>query len=165
LNLRADNLDALYRAHAPSVFRRARRMLGSDADAHEIVSEVFLSLCERPEQYAGQSSLSTFLHRMVTNACLNRLRIQKNRARLLASDAAEAMHDSSRPPIAPDRALQLRHLLGSLPEELSQVAVYYYLDELTQEETAELMGCSRRQIGKLLERLQAWVRSDSSVPS
>jgi RNA polymerase sigma factor (sigma-70 family) len=164
VNERADKFDALYRAHAPSLFRRARRMLGSDADAHEIVSEVFLSLCERPEQFAGQSSLSTFLYRMATNACLNRLRNQKKRARLLASGTTSAVHEST-PPIAPDRATQLRHLLRRMPEELGQVAVYYYLDELTQEETAELMGCSRRQIGKLLERLEAWVSADLSVTS
>jgi RNA polymerase sigma-70 factor (ECF subfamily) len=47
-----------------------------------------------------------------------------------------------------------------LPEPLGHVAVYYYLDELTHEEIAELLGCSRRHVGNLLVRLSAWARAD-----
>jgi RNA polymerase sigma factor (sigma-70 family) len=78
-----DTLDTLYRRHAPSVFRRARRLLGNDADAQEIVQEVFVSLFERPEQYAARSALTTFLYSVTTHACLNRIRNRKTRLRIL----------------------------------------------------------------------------------
>jgi RNA polymerase sigma-70 factor (ECF subfamily) len=149
--------DALYRAHAPSVFRRARRLLESDADAHDIVSEVFVSLYERPEQYQGRSTLSTFLYSMTNHACFNRIRVQKQRRRLLDRVAQTAGTSASG--LGPERATELRRLLQRLPEPLGHVAVYYYLDELTHEEIAEILGCSRRHVGNLLVRLHAWARA------
>lgn len=151
------SFDALYRAHAPAVFRRARRLLGSEADAQDVVSDVFTSLYERPEQYAGRSALSTFLYSMTTHVCLNRIRSQRRRARLLENGhhaTSAASH-----PAAPDRAAQLRELLQRMPDPLGQVAVYYYLDELTQAEVAELLGCSRRHVGDLLVRLDTWLQA------
>lgn len=150
-------LDAIYRAHAPSVFRRARRLLGSDADADDAVAEVFTSLFERPEQYQGRSSLSTFLYAMTTHACLTHLRTQTRRLRLLQERAAAL--PSSAPEPAADVAQELRRLLREMPPPLGELAVYYYLDQLTHEEIAEVLGCSRRTVGKWLVRLQEWTRA------
>jgi RNA polymerase sigma-70 factor (ECF subfamily) len=158
VNLPAHEVDAIYRAHAPSLFRRARRILGSEAEAHEIVSQVFLSLCERPGQYAGRSTLATFLYSMTTHACLNQIRTQARRQRL-AKAAAESSNGTTES-ASPDRAVQLRRLLQRMPEPLAQVAVYYYLDELTQEEIAEIIGCSRRHVGNLLIRLKEWIQTE-----
>lgn len=151
------SFDALYRAHAPSIFRRARQLLGSEADAQDVVSDVFTSLYESPEQYAGRSTLSTFLYSMTTHVCLNRIRNQKRRRRLYETgrDAIVARTQEA----APDRAAQLRELLLRMPEPLGQVAVYYYLDELTHAEIAEALGCSRRHVGDLLVRLGTWMQA------
>lgn len=128
-------------------------MLGDDAEAHEIVQDVFLSLFERPEQFGAQSSLNTFLYVMTTNLCLTRLRKQRNRARLLrerpSPDEGAAAH-------SPDAAALVRSVLDQLEAPLAQVAVYYYVDELSHEEIAGLLGRSRRQVGNYLERLRAW---------
>src|SRR5688572_26052095 len=84
----------VYQRHAPAVFRRARQILGNAADAREIVQDVFLSLFEAPHQFRGKSSLSTFLYSATTHACLNRVRNQRNRERLIherfAHETAEA---------------------------------------------------------------------------
>jgi RNA polymerase sigma factor (sigma-70 family) len=148
--------EALYRAYAPGVFRRARMLLQSDADAKDVVSDIFISLYERPEQFEGRSAPSTFLYSVTTNACLVRIRNRKKRTNLLerAAEASAAVR-----PLAPDSAAQLRNLLVKMPEELAQVAVYYYLDELTHQEIAEIMGCSRRHIGDLLVRLSEWAQT------
>src|SRR6185295_4628919 len=87
-------LDVLYRRHAPSVFRRARALLGSDADAHEVVQELFLSLFERPDQYQGRSALTTFMYSATTHACLNRIRNRKTRLRLISEHAASGPGES-----------------------------------------------------------------------
>ena len=156
-----DAFDALYRAHAPSVFRRARRLLGADSDARDVVSEVCLSLFERPTQYAGASALSTFLYSMTTHACLNRIRSHKRRSQPSARERAAAVLGTAPP--APDSLLELRRLLEALPHSLAQVAVYYYLDELSQREIAEIMGCSRRHVGDLLVRLRATIAEEKSA--
>lgn len=146
------SFDALYRLHAPNVLRRARALLGNEADACEVVQDVFVSLYERPEQFKGLSKLSTFLYSATTNACLSRIRIRKNRLRLLADRPEEA--PMSRSIQLDPEALSLLHdVLRRLPEQLALVAAYYYVDDLSHDEIAELVGCSRRQVGNLLERV------------
>jgi RNA polymerase sigma factor (sigma-70 family) len=145
------SFDELYRRHAPSVYRRAQELLGSETDAREVVQDLFVALLERPAQFAGRSSLTTYLYRAATNACLNRLRDQRNRARLLALHA-QATTALAHGPRA-EKLVVLRDLLVQLPHELAQVAVHYHLDEMTYDEIAETMGCSRRHVGNLLQRL------------
>ncbi len=148
--------DALYRNHAAGAFRRAERLLGNAADAAEVVHDVFIALFERPEQYRG-GSMSAYLYSAVTHACLNRIRDQRNRYRL------ELEHNATAPPgsdpgTAPEWVLAARAALDGMPEQLAQVAVYYYLDELTHREIAEILGCSHRHVGALLSRLSRWAQ-------
>lgn len=159
-----DTLDTLYRRHAPSVFRRARRLLGNDADAEEIVQEVFLSLSERPEQYAALSAMTTFLYSMTTHACLNRIRNRKNRARLLQRGLPAPASEPHDPLPTPEELALLHGMLRRMPDALAQVAVYAWVDELTHDDIARLLGCSRRQVGNLLERVAAWGRAQEKTP-
>lgn len=157
------NFDALYKCHAPGVFRRARRLMGSDADAHEIVQDVFLSLFERPDQYAGRSALTTFLYSATTHACLNRIRNRKNRLRLLEESASmqPIQEDDS---LTPEQLSLVHRTLESMPDELAQVAVFYCVDDLSHDDIARILGCSRRHVGNLLERVAEWGRAQEQTP-
>lgn len=149
------DLAILYRRHAPAVFRRARRLLGSDADAHEIVQDIFLSLHERPEQFEGRSSLTTYLYSMTTHACLTRLRNQRNRERLRQDRLEPEAGSGGEPGLDQEELLELRRTLMSLPEDVAKAAVYSLVDGLTHADIARLLDCSRRHVGDLLERLPA----------
>ena len=153
-----DDFDEIYRRHAAMVFRRARRLMASDADAQDVVHDVFLSLFERPGQYAGRSSITTFLYAATTNACLSRIRKAKNRKRLLQARATAHASSAQQPP-AQLELIRLHEALSQMPEPLSQVAVYLWFDELSHSEIAGLIGCSRRQVSNLLRRIDAWARS------
>lgn len=154
------SMDVIYRRHAPAVFRRARRLLGTEADAHEVVQDLFLSLFESPEQFRGQSALTTFLYTATTNACLNRIRNHKNRARLVAENYAGATETDRA--LTPEQLTYLHHLLEGMPEPLGRVAVHYYVDDLTHDDIARLLGCSRRHVGDLVDRVTAWAKSRES---
>lgn len=145
--------DEWYRKHAAGALRRALRLLGSEADAAEVVQDLFVSLFERPEQYRG-GDMTAFMYRAVTHACLNLMRDQRNRYRLMLEHGRDAPSDD--PGLHPEWALTARAVLEDMPEPLAQVAVYYHLDELSQQEIAEILGCSRRHVGDLLERLARW---------
>src|SRR4051812_31435375 len=95
------DLDDVYRRHGPAVLRRARRLLGDDAEAEEALQEVFVSLAARPEQFAGRSAMTTFLYSATTHLCLNRLRDQRRRRALLGQRAANG-GGSSKGPHRPD---------------------------------------------------------------
>jgi RNA polymerase sigma factor (sigma-70 family) len=145
-------LEQLYRSHGAAVLRRARALLGEEADAQEVLHDVFASLLERPDQFRGDSSIMTFLYRMTTHLALGRMRSRRTRLRLLRDNRDPGSAVTGQPQEA---YVELRQLIVGLPEELARVAAYYYLDEMSQDEIASLLGCSRQWIGKLIQRLKA----------
>ncbi|MDB4987875.1 MAG: polymerase sigma-54 factor RpoN [Myxococcaceae bacterium] len=153
------SFETLYRVHAPSVQRRARAMLGNDADAWEVVQDVFMSLYERPGQFSELSQLSTFLYSVTTHACLNRIRNGRTRLRLLEARAHEAPMPAKDMPLDPESLSLLHDMLRRLPEPLSTVTLYYYVDDLSHDEIARLVGCSRKHVGNLLDRVAETARS------
>jgi len=153
------SLEQLYVSHGPAVLRRARQLLGNEAEAQEVLHDVFTSLLQDPDQFAGLSSPMTFLYRMTTNAALGRLRRQRTRERLLVAE--QRGRDEPTYP-SPEASVELRAWLVSLPDELARVAIYYHMDEMTQEELAAVLGCSRQWVGKLLKQLGARERRKES---
>jgi RNA polymerase sigma-70 factor (ECF subfamily) len=145
------DIDQVYRAHGNVVLRRATQILKNEHDAKEVLQEIFLSLIDRPEQFEGRSSLTTWLYRATTNRCLNIIRNRKTRRRLL-EERALSQHDQG-------GSLELEGhvnailLLAKLPKRLAVVAVYYYSDGMNRDEIAEVVGCSPRKVGYLLKEL------------
>lgn len=143
-------IDTLYRKHGPAVLRRARALLGDEQEAQELLHDVFTQLLSRPEQFEGRSSMTTFLYSVTTHAALHRLRKRRNRQRLLETHEMAPRTEAPRQ----ETLALLRQLLLDLPEDLAQVAVYHYLDDMTQTEIASIMGCSRQWVTKLVARLR-----------
>jgi RNA polymerase sigma-70 factor (ECF subfamily) len=158
---RHSSLEQLYLSHGPAVLHRARQLLGDEAEAQEVLHDVFTSLLQDPGQFAGLSSAMTFLYRMTTNAALGRLRSRRTRARLLAHNYA-GRTEPTQP--SPEGLVELRGWLLALPEDLARVAVYHHLDEMTQEEIAQVLGCSRQWVGKLLQQLMERERRRGGGP-
>lgn len=154
----ATDIEQVYRLHGHQVLRRAREILGDDSEAREVLQEIFVSLLDRPQQFQGRSAITTWLYSATTHLCLNKLRNKSNRTRLI---------DLNVKPLtlrevtggAEERAAA-RQILSRVPEELARVAVYYYFDEMTHAEIAEVIGCSRRQVGNLLTRFHELAREE-----
>lgn len=145
----------LYRSHAGTALRRARWLLGSEEDAREAVQHVFLGLVERPEQLDRFPSTVAWLYSAITHFCLNQLRNRRTRARLLAVAMAPRGDRVARP--RGEALAAAAQLLDRLEPMLAEVAVYHYVDEMTHDEIAHVLGCSRRHVGNLLERARASV--------
>jgi RNA polymerase sigma factor (sigma-70 family) len=161
VKLTRDLCEELYRQHAPAAFRRAERMLGGVSDADEVVHDVFLRLFEQPDQFLGQSRVSTYLYSAVTHECLNRIRNRRTRARL--SEERRHLSSANDPGTSAEAAVAARDLLAQLPEKLAAVAVYYYLDELSQREIASVLGCSHSHVGQLLAELASRLKDQENA--
>ena len=146
------DVEDLYRRYGHSVLRRARQILANDDEAGEILQEIFVGLVARPEQFDRRSAPSTFLYAVTTHACLARLRDRKNRLRLL--DEQVRPWSTELDPRSPDAATQVRGVLAQLPDDEARAAVHYHLDGMTHAEIAEVLDCSRRHVGDLLERVE-----------
>jgi RNA polymerase sigma factor (sigma-70 family) len=156
-----EDIERAYREHGHLVLRRAEQILGDRDEAVDVMQELFTSLMNDPGQFAGRSRLTTWLYSATTHLCLNRIRDRKTRARILAHKVAPGLQGQSGP--RAEHVAAVRELLARMPEDLARVTVYYYMDEMTHEEIAELVGCSRRQVGNLLERAHDFARKANAA--
>ena len=155
------DVDALYRKYGHSVLRRARQILANDADANDMLQEIFAALVARPSQFEGRSSPSTFLYAMTTHACLARLRDRRNRLRLIAEQVRPWISDVDRG--TPEARAAVQAVLAQLPDEEASAAVYYHLDGMSHAEIADVMDCSPRHVGNLLARVaERFARKEAS---
>jgi RNA polymerase sigma-70 factor (ECF subfamily) len=148
-------IEALYRRHGPMVLRRARAILGDDALAKDAMQEVFIRALRAGDGFRKQASPVTWLYQITTHHCLNLCRDRGRRSRLLEANVVPEEKTAA----DPDDRITLRALLAKVPEELAEIAVYYYVDQMKQDEIAERMGVSRRTVGNRLEAFLAAARA------
>jgi RNA polymerase sigma-70 factor (ECF subfamily) len=145
-------LEDLYQRYSPSVFRRACALMGEREAGRDVMQEVFLRAFEARAEFTAASSPLSWLYRITTNACLNRLRDARRRRSILKrSFGPEA-------PVAnptTDAALTVRALLERAPEDLQEIIVYYFVDQMSQDEIAVLTSIPRRTIGYRLEQFRS----------
>ena len=149
-------LEALYRSYGPLVRRRARGILGDDLEAQDALQEVFIRVIGAMGEFRRQSQPSTWLYRITTNLCLNRIRDGRRRREHLNRIGEEALALPERPSApAPESRATLRRILADIDPELCEIAIYYYVDEMDQVEIAKILGVSRRTIGYRLDRFRS----------
>lgn len=153
------DLTEVCRRYGASVLRRCRGILGDADEAQDAAQEVFVLILDRGHQFRGDADLGSWIHRITTNQCLNRLRGEKrlaNRARHSADWAGAAPGDA---PADPYRRYALRaemnELLAGLDPLGQEVLLYRYIDGMTQDEIAQVTGKSRRTVGKRCKVIDA----------
>ena len=158
--MKRPEIEALYRKFGPSVLRRARALLGEEQAARDAMQEVFIRALRAGEDFRADASPMTWLYRITTNYCLNLIRDRSRRAQLLAKAGGPA---ATTAPATTDELLTVRRLLRDVDPELKEIAVYYFVDQLNQDEIAALLGVSRRTIGYRIEQFKEAARAADSV--
>jgi RNA polymerase sigma factor (sigma-70 family) len=145
-----------YRRYGPALLRKARRLLRNEEDARDAVQSLFVELLSRPEL----PQELPYLYRSLTHRCLNALRDERNHARLLARETS-SLAGCLR--LAPDEhSLGLDTLLKlslRVDEAVMETLVYRFIDELGQEEIAQVMSVSRKTVQNRLERAADGLRA------
>ncbi len=145
-----DHVAVLYRRYGALVQGRCRYLLGDPDAAQDATQEVFVKVLRGLDQFRNEASVSTWMLRIATNHCLNRLAAEragwKTRFRQHVRHVEEAglLHAG----VDPERARLVRQILSRLDPETQAVAIHYYVDEMTQDEVADLMGRSLPTIRK-----------------
>lgn len=142
------DLERAFQQHGWHVFRRARRYLGSEDEAWDVCQEVFLKLAEHRESLRHPEHLATWLYRVTTHRCIDRIRLRK--------DHDPARLDGLLDPADPERHAAGRHLLGKLagkiPTDDLQLLALRYLEGLKFEELEQVTGLTRKTLRKRLSR-------------
>ena len=155
-------LSDLYRRYGHAVYRRCQYFLRNEADARDAMHDVFVKAMEHLEDFKGESSPLTWLVRITTNHCLNILRARraawKDRYKQTVNvdRAARTGHDFE----TRERAELIYAILPKLDPKLQAVAVYYYVDEMTQEDAAQAVQCSLPTLRKRLRNFIAQARKE-----
>ncbi len=153
----------LYRRYGHALYRRCLTLVRNEADARELLQEVFCQFYKNRSRFLGQSSPFTYLYRIATNLSIDRLRRRTtagDQRPLEEVGAALATEGTSK---QTDAALELSRLTEGLDAETVTVAVMSYVDGLTQDEIAAALDLSRRTIGKRLQRFLAHTRAKAGV--
>jgi RNA polymerase sigma-70 factor (ECF subfamily) len=151
--LGAPTLAEIYAQYGRSVYRRALCLLGDEAAAQDATHEVFLRMMKAGETQFDAGPMA-WLYRVTTNLCLNSLRDGKRQGAILSRWKPE----DAAPIVSGDEAearIAVRRILEQVPSDLQEIAIYYYVDELSHDEIATIVGTSRRTIGNRLAMFHA----------
>jgi RNA polymerase sigma factor (sigma-70 family) len=139
------------------LYRLARAILGDSSEAEDAVQDAYLNAHRCLAQFRGDSSLATWLSRLVVNGCLARKRRRARRQNVIpivrppANGEMEAVatEETGSPDAAADRA-QMRAILerriDALPESFRAVFVLRSVEELSVEETAQCLGVAAETV-------------------
>ena len=154
----AASLHEIYDSCAPSAWRRARELLGSEADAWDVVQKVFCELAQGGKAGDLERPMA-YVYRATTNLCLNELAARRVR---IAHGPAPV--DAA----APGDRVHARELLEKLDARMDdldrRIVVLAFHDGLPQEEIAEILGVWRRTIGRRLARLRQLAEEIERLP-
>ena len=145
---------ALYEAYRDRVYSIAFHFFHADADAAgEVTQQVFLKLMREISRFRGDAAFSTWLYRMVVNACLDRSRGRRRDA--LAEDPMVlerlATGTSEEDSLARhELATSVQQAIATLPAKLRAAILLRYFDDLSYADMARALNCS---IGTVASRL------------
>jgi RNA polymerase sigma factor (sigma-70 family) len=156
--------DALVRAHQDIAFRTACLVAGSPADAEEAAQEAFVKAWRALPRFRAGAPFRPWLLAIVANEARNRRRAAGRRAGLALRVAAERSSADAAP--SPEAALlaggereALLVALVALDERDQAVIACRYLLDLSERETADVLGCRpgtvKSRLSRALERMRA----------
>lgn len=149
VRLGEQELKDLYARFSPAAYRRALYFVRREADAWDIVQEVFRRLLENPAPFRGEARPMSYIYRATTHVALNWLRARALREPA-GAEAPEARHEP--------QVIEARQLLEALAQRLGEreleLAVLHFVDGLTQEEIAQVLQVSRKTVVRDLEKIR-----------
>jgi RNA polymerase sigma-70 factor (ECF subfamily) len=148
-------LEELYRRHAAAVHARCRYLLRDDDGARDATQDVFVRALRALPELRAAASPTAFLLRMATNHCLNLQRASRARWR---EEVLRVGRERTERGIEPDARELVRALLGAAGPEAQEIAVLYFVDELTQAEIGEATGRSLPTVRKRLREFLSAAR-------
>jgi len=146
----------LFETYKDKVFSIAVYSSGGDrAVADDVTQQIFLKLFTAIRQFRGESEFTTWLYRLVVNACLDE---KRRRRRLLPWGETVVMRNPSdkKPQEKQYARLEVaeavREAIGQLKPKFRLPILLKYIEGLSYEEIASVMGCSKGTVASRLNR-------------
>ena len=130
----------LFRRHRDRMYAVAVRTTSNRELAADAVQEAFISAFRRAGAYRGEAAVTTWLHRIVVNACLDRLRREKTTLRRAGDLGDLDLADPRDHHASVESRLDVREALARLPEGQRMALVLVDMHGLPVAEAAEVLG-------------------------
>jgi RNA polymerase sigma-70 factor (ECF subfamily) len=169
-------LEALMSRHSPRIYRLAYGIARNHADAEEIVQDVFLTLVTKGASFEGHAALTTWMYRVTTNAALNKRRGKRRELEVSLEehlptfkedghregDRSYVLADWSGMPAERLESAEVRKILeqaiDSLPDHYRAVLILRDVEELSNEEVAQIVDDSLASVKSRLHRARMALR-------
>jgi RNA polymerase sigma-70 factor (ECF subfamily) len=131
--------DELVRRHSERLWAFAVRTLGDSHEASDALQEALLSAFRAADRWRGEASVSTWLHRIVYHACLDRVRHRR-------THRADPLEEGTDVPVPRDAmadritVLAVDEALARLPEPQRAAVVLVDMEGLSIAEAAAALG-------------------------
>jgi RNA polymerase sigma-70 factor (ECF subfamily) len=156
---------AIIRQHNRRLYRLARSVVRDDGEAEDVVQAAYVRAFTNLAAFRGDAGLGTWLSRIVLNEALGRLRRRRPTVELTALDRPEAsqgqviafplMHQQPDPErTMAQRQIQalLERAIDGLPDVFRTVLVARLIEDMSIEETADLLGVRPETVKTRLHR-------------
>ena len=151
-----DAFQLLFEGYKDKVYSIALYFFGGDAaTASDITQQVFLKLFTRIEQFKHDAEFTTWLYRLATNACIDEQRKRRRfipfgDARGLRLDHGKDSQEDSL--VTGEVADNVKQAIASLRPKLRIAILLKYFDELSYDEIATVLNCSKGTVASRLNR-------------
>ena len=141
-----DAFGEIFRRHRDRLWSVAMRTLGDPEEAADAVQDGLISAYRGAAAYRGDAAVTTWLHRIVVNACLDRVRRRTSRP-TVAMPEHDAQPDADRLGERRDAmderetSLEVSRALAQLPPDQAAAVVLVDVEGWSVEEAAQILGC------------------------
>lgn len=175
-NGEADAVESLMESYSGRVYRVARGITNNDSDAEEVVQDVFLAVFHKISTFESRATLGTWIFRMATNAALNKRRGKRREVEVAledylptfeadghrSGDRSYLLADWSQLPdealLSGERRTRVTRALAALPDRYRAVVILRDVEELSNDEAAEVLGESVASVKSCLHRARMALR-------
>lgn len=154
----------LYRLHTPRLYGFALRLLRDEAEAEDVVQEVWVRAVRKLGGFRWRSALSTWLVGIVHNLCRERLRSRSRREARESAAAVTALVAAAPGGLRVD----LERAIALLPDGCRAVLMLHDVEGWTHQEISQRLGIaagtSKSQLSEGRRRLRSWLKGAQDEP-
>lgn len=162
--------EAVVRLYGGRLLSVARRLLGNDADAQDAVQDAFVRAFKAIGTFEARAQLSTWLHRIVVNTALMKLRERQRKPTSSIEELLPNFIDDGHQTVASrdwsDALLErketaglVREAIAMLPDQYREVLVLRDIEDRDTAETADLLGTTPNAVKVRLHRARQALRT------
>ena len=169
---RRDSFEELFRVHGPKMKSVAANVLGDRGEAEDAVQDAFVKIFRSAASFEGRSRFSTWIYRVVVNACHDRLRRRRETVSLDDPGRDSPSRIPADREADPALKVALERGIGSLPPRQRSAFVLFAVEGFSHREIAEILDVSvghsktlvfeaKHRLARLLQR---WTKPRGEMP-